>query len=1025
LRLVGSTLTFSALALAHAVARNPARFDAWLYAKGGPRRALHVVLADAIGEVGVAITAAVVLVAWLVSSFRARVRACDRRAALSPLARIAPVVGLVASVGFALLLERAGSPPGAHEAAKTVRASSAQTVLLVARALPSGAIDRGAMPALAALADAGVRYDAAFASDPRPDVSLARLRASLADAQSRADEGGGVLVLALPGVGSKLAPSSRTARPFVDRSYRGRFKYAFDPHSPHTQPLDRRDAQHVRALADAEARAIDDAIAEVVAALAESGRTATTTVIVTAAAGVLLPRGGERTAPASELRDEALRVPLVVVDPKRPGGRRFGEPISLDALPEAVDAIRSERPARTEGAARIVSGVRSGDAFGGAGDAAADAAAAAAYVFASAPVESAPERGACGVVRAGAEGAIDPDVAPGLDAAANAFRARTSRVRMVHDGRFKLVYTPQRVGPRLRVFDTAHDADEAHPLALGVDALADAVSTRLTRALDARLQAEGASLLGGAANPLYAFEPPRAQLDVLWVHADALDDQDGAVAALASRGERIPRAHASGLGPRALEASLFSGSVPDATPPNDAPASPAARTARDLPSTALFRALADAGVAARLFDANGSADAVADDLEGALGSVRAFFAERADGPRVAVLRLRGARGARGAQGARLESVVRFVDERTRRTDVPFAWVVTGQVADAPAPRRTGDDAARDAVSASRLALIVRPPASDAPPSGGSLATALPVVRAIDVAPSVLAWLGVERPATMRGLARFRTPARGRLQEAPPPATLEAAAYAYGQGRLLVRFRDLVYTRAEGRPRGGGGRRDARADLNAPYEGDARSDELLVRFDGESAFGENLARADRALLDEARARLEAARHGVRMPDEAEEPEEAPLVVRLLFAGNGAHRRVAGAVEARVPPGGRRLVFSAEPLGLGPERIRSEHGEEEGQADFAFVTPEDEAVGVLLRVSPRSAALTWSLFVDDAPWPADHVFVGALGLPLPAAANGIARHDLRVRAASDVLPRIDARCEHGVFVVVDAHGGPVRR
>ena len=85
------------------------------------------------------------------------------------------------------------------------------------------------------------------------------------------------------------------------------------------------------------------------------------------------------------------------------------------------------------------------------------------------------------------------------------------------------------------------------------------------------------------------------------------------------------------------------------------------------------------------------------------------------------------------------------------------------------------------------------------------------------------------------------------------------------------------------------------------------------------------------------------------------------------------------------------------------------------DIALTTAPDDAVGLDITPTPPSADVHWTLFLDDAPWPALSVFAGPFGLFDARVASGLATEDAREAAFSHTLPTIDASRDLGLFVV----------
>jgi len=112
-------------------------------------------------------------------------------------------------------------------------------------------------------------------------------------------------------------------RAFADSAYRGRFKYHKPVGLGREAPADERDERQVRALYDGSVRAIDDAARSILDALEADGNARNTIVVVTADHGETLYENAHGQGHGDHLfGDEGTHVPLVIVDPRHPGGAR-------------------------------------------------------------------------------------------------------------------------------------------------------------------------------------------------------------------------------------------------------------------------------------------------------------------------------------------------------------------------------------------------------------------------------------------------------------------------------------------------------------------------------------------------------------------------------------------------------------------------------------------------------------------------------------------------------------------------------
>jgi arylsulfatase A-like enzyme len=259
------------------------------------------------------------------------------------------------------------------------------------------------------------------------------------------------------------------------------------------------------------------------------------------------------------------------------------------------------------------------------------------------------------------------------------------------------------------------------------------------------------------------------------------------------------------------------------------------------------------------------------------------------------------------------------------------------------------------------------------------------VRNTDIAPTVLELEGLEADPRMSGRSLMAL-ARGQKEAEPRVVVTEGRA---SKAILWDRWRLIV------------------------QQGPDAEDEL---FDLREDPGErrNVARLHADVVAEMKARLAAALAGVRAADSAQEPAGPLPVVHLRFAGAGRSRRVSGLVT--VGDGKHGASAFVEAVGIPHESIRVDGP----RVDFALVTTQAAAVGFDLRVDPPGAPVTWSLYLDEAPWPEHATFSGPFGLPAVAARTGIVDDEARAEAFAPALPMIDPWRDLGVFVTRDRPG-----
>jgi arylsulfatase A-like enzyme len=128
-------------------------------------------------------------------------------------------------------------------------------------------------------------------------------------------------------------------RRFRVPEYAGPFRFAKADTLDASEVISPADIAQVRSLYDGAVYATDEAVGELLAALERRGLREDTIVVVTADHGEGLYEHGRAQGHGDHLHgDEALRVPLVISDPKRPGARRHTQPVSLvDLAPTLLD----------------------------------------------------------------------------------------------------------------------------------------------------------------------------------------------------------------------------------------------------------------------------------------------------------------------------------------------------------------------------------------------------------------------------------------------------------------------------------------------------------------------------------------------------------------------------------------------------------------------------------------------------------------------------------------------------------------
>ncbi|MBX3233140.1 MAG: sulfatase [Labilithrix sp.] len=249
---------------------------------------------------------------------------------------------------------------------------------------------------------------------------------------------------------------------FTEKGYRGRFKY----HKPvglnrgSEAPPDADDIRQIRGLYDGTVAAVDDAIGRVLRALEEMGLAEKTILVVTADHGELLYDNGHGQGHGDHLfGDEALHVPLIVVDPRVKTGRRETRIVrDVDLAPSLYELAGVEPPSDLDG--RSFAPALRGEPI------APKLAYAESELWFTEDVPSLPAElrmpypGIMALTeidaRHNSEIVLRREMQPAT---------LMARHRMVRDERWKLVYVPTRLGVKWMLFDTDNDKAEIHDVA--------------------------------------------------------------------------------------------------------------------------------------------------------------------------------------------------------------------------------------------------------------------------------------------------------------------------------------------------------------------------------------------------------------------------------------------------------------------------------------------------------------------------------------------------------------------------------
>lgn len=897
------------------MATEPYRFSTDWYARGGLRRAVLVLAADVFGP--------------LVASPRSNAHA-----------------------SFSL-------------PSRVPRPSGRPNVLVLGiDGLRADAVDPARTPNLAAIADASVRFDRAYVTNPETSASWKTLFSGR-DAHRSVDEAAAFddafpdrfaragyrtsaigsddvrrtardVVRALSSEASSSTPWLLTVRfsqtlppfavpeayrrPFTDRTYRGRFKYAA---TPPTDRVDARDVAQWRALYDGSLAAVDAAIGEIVHALVERHEAERTILVVASPHGQSLLEGAPDPGEGlgmDVLADATLHVPLLIAAPGYDARRVSALVRDVDVAPTLYALAGVEAPSNLDGVS-LLPALRGEDLPPR-------------LAFAQAPARDVNEA--------------------------------VMRPRAVRDERYELVAVPTRKGVQYTLFDTANDPGATTDVAQQNPGVASRLRDALRAWLleNSRMEALGEYVLPKPARGPKALGEPH---DVIWI--------DGGDLSSVEHGVVFSRAYASALEEPERTDALLDG----------------------LPSL-----LSDVGYATRAFVEEPSADAPLDSWS-AFGRTTTY--------------------PRGERVTMADDVAGFVEERAEEPVFAFVrWSSPSKhrplvpLASSPEEDRPALDALLHMLAAAhridRTLLVftgasnrealrgVRAPAKArafeeaahmglrivAPGFFSSDRVVDARVRSDDVAPTLLELLTVEPPFTMRGRSLVGL-ANG------APELYERAVVTEGKG-----MRSLVH----GHHRLVVPRTSSSTSL--------RSRAALFDLDVDPRHRRDVATREPDVTAEMIARLEAARAGATVAGEQASMPVDRHVLSLRFVSAGVSRRVSGSLSVdESAPSPRISPVVLAPLG--PEAL-TVHG---ARVDFAFTTLPSSPVGFDVVIEPSAAPVRWEFFLDDEKWPKKSVFGGPFGLSLSALDGGIETASARRTIAAEAFPPVDPGRELGLFVI----------
>ncbi len=245
-------------------------------------------------------------------------------------------------------------------------------------------------------------------------------------------------------------------RSFTDPGYRGRFKYHKPVGLGSEAPPDQDDIRQIRALYDGAVLSIDTAIGRVLRALRDLKLSDDTIVVITADHGETLYDNGHGQGHGDHLfGDEGTHVPLLVRDPRRPGGRRIPDVVrDVDLAPTLYALAGVSPPPDLDGRSlvKLMEGSPLPPAF----------AYAETELWFTEEIPSLPASLRLpypGIMQLteldSSHGSLEIVMQKAVQPV-----TLVARHRMVRDARWKLVYLPTRAGVKYMLFDTVADPGE-------------------------------------------------------------------------------------------------------------------------------------------------------------------------------------------------------------------------------------------------------------------------------------------------------------------------------------------------------------------------------------------------------------------------------------------------------------------------------------------------------------------------------------------------------------------------------------
>jgi len=191
---------------------------------------------------------------------------------------------------------------------------------------------------------------------------------------------------------------------------------------------------------------------------------------------------------------------------------------------------------------------------------------------------------------------------------------------------------------------------------------------------------------------------------------------------------------------------------------------------------------------------------------------------------------------------------------------------------------------------------------------------------------------------------------------------------------------------------------------------------LYDLDDDPGETHNIAKDHKDVVAEMTARIKAAAGNVAVAGTS----EAVAPVTTTAVGGGTHFRFAGGGEIHRISG---RIIAVEPVKIDPVGLpATAFTQAGGVIDFALTTTRDSIVGLDLT-TPPGAAMSWTLYLDDAPWPEHRIFGGPFGLESVSLSRGLVSDEARAAAVASHIAEIDPARDFGLFVTLDegAAGG----